>query len=112
MSGQTVEIDGIQYYTLLEKPPISSDKTSSSSPPILLCHALMANLHMWDSTVLALNTAGYTTLRFDHVGHNKTPPPPFQDPNRAFHMDTITQHMHQLVLFCNRPNDNYSCSRL
>ncbi|CAK1357127.1 hypothetical protein CB0940_11725 [Cercospora beticola] len=92
MTERTINIDGIQYYTLQEKPPGSQHHTD---PPVLLCHALMSNLHMWDSTVKALNRAGYTTIRFDHLGHNKTPPP--EDKNASFHMDDIARHMHELV---------------
>lgn len=92
MAERTINIDGIEYYTLQEKPPGSQHH---AYPPILLCHALMSNLHMWDSTVKALNRAGYTTIRFDHLGHNRTPPP--EDKNASFHMDDIARHMHELV---------------
>jgi pimeloyl-ACP methyl ester carboxylesterase len=74
----TLRIDSIDYHYLLEGPP--------NRPIILLIHALMSNLHMWDSTVRALNAANYQTLRFDHIGHthrhqqtpypNPTPPKP------------------------------------
>ncbi|KXT15698.1 hypothetical protein AC579_119 [Pseudocercospora musae] len=89
MSEKTVDLDGIKYYTLLEgsKP--------REEPPVLLCHALMSNLHMYDDTVKALNGAGYNTIRFDHIGHNKTPPP--KDEKVRYHMDDITRHMQAIV---------------
>lgn len=92
MTERTINIDGVDYYTLQENP---SGSQYRADPPILLCHALMSNLHMWDSTVKALNRAGYTTIRFDHLGHNRTPPP--DDKNASFHMDDIARHMHELV---------------
>lgn len=86
-----VELEGINYYTLFEQPT-NGDK---DTPCILLVHALMSNLHMWDATVKALQEAGYSTLRFDHVGHHNTPPA--HDASASYHMDDIARHMHQLV---------------
>lgn len=83
----TLQIDSITYNYLLEGPP--------KRPIILLIHALMSNLHMWDSTVLALNKANYQTLRFDHIGHNLTPPP--EDSSQPYTTETITAHVHTLV---------------
>lgn len=102
MAEQNVEVEGINYYTLLEGP----DNQASNAPCILLCHALMSNLHMWDATVRTLNAAGFKTLRFDHVGHHNTPAPQSKTTSQrrmsmggslAYHMDDITRHMHQLV---------------
>ena len=91
MTEKRVDIDGVDYYTLVEGPQ------SKHQPEqyVLLCHALMSNSHMYDRTVRALNDAGYTTIRFDHVGHNDTPAPSHN--NASYHMDDITRHMHQLV---------------
>lgn len=86
-----VEVEGVNYYTLLEEPTNGAE----GGPTILLIHALMSNLHMWDATVKALNEAGCRTLRYDHVGHRNTPPA--HDPERDYHMDDITRHAHQLV---------------
>lgn len=86
-----VELEGINYYTLLEEP-ISGSK---DAPCILLVHALMSNLNMWDDTAKALNEAGYRTLRYDHVGHHNSPPA--HDPEATYHMNDITRHAHQLV---------------
>jgi 3-oxoadipate enol-lactonase len=83
----TINIDGIAYNALLEGP--------KDRPVVLLIHALMSNLHMWDSTVHALNKANYQTLRFDHIGHNRTPPP--TDSSRTYSTEDITQHMHSIV---------------
>lgn len=90
MTETTVKIDGIEYYTLLEGPD-----APQKARPILLCHALMSNLQMWDDTVKALNEVGYSTLRFDHIGHRNTPPP--KDVNTSYHMDDIARHMHTIV---------------
>ncbi|EME46437.1 hypothetical protein DOTSEDRAFT_33049 [Dothistroma septosporum NZE10] len=91
MTEKRVDIDGLKYYAMVERP--SSRRRSERY--VLLCHALMSNLHMYDRTVKALNNAGYTTIRFDHIGHNNTRPPSEDD--ASFHMDDITRHMHQLV---------------
>ncbi|CAK3758776.1 Hypothetical predicted protein [Lecanosticta acicola] len=95
MAEQHVFLDGINYYTLLEQPPPGIQRKNET---ILLVHALMSNLHMWDHTVQTLLREGYTTLRFDHVGHNKTPPPRETEQNFSLHLDDITRHMHSLVL--------------
>ena len=86
-----VKIDSIEYYTLFEEPP----GAIRDSPVVLLCHALMSNLHMWDHTIPVLHKAGYSTLRFDHVGHHNTPSLP--EHGKALHMDDITRHMHQIA---------------
>ena len=83
----TIQIDGIAYHAILEGP--------KNQPVVLLIHALMSNLHMWDSTVPALTQANYQTLRFDHIGHGHTPPP--TDPSRAYSTEDITHHMHTIV---------------
>lgn len=90
MHEQTITIDTIPYYTLLEGPP--------NSPTIILIHALMANHHIYDSTVPILHKAGYQTLRYDHIGHNNTPPP--TDPNRnkqgEFTFDDFCHHLNRI----------------
>lgn len=87
MTTTTITIDGIAYHVILEGP--------KNAPIVLLVHALMSNNQMWDSTVLALNKANHRTLRFDHIGHNLTPPP--TDSSRSYSTEDITQHMHALV---------------
>lgn len=64
-------------------------------PLVLLTHALMSNSHMWASTVRALHASDYRTLRFDHIGHNRTPPP--TDPLRSYSTDDVVQHMREIV---------------
>ncbi|KAI7282481.1 hypothetical protein KC345_g3473 [Hortaea werneckii] len=88
-----VEIEGINYYTLLERPNTGS--AGEDAPCILLVHTLMSNLHMWDATVKTLTEAGYRTLRYDHVGHHNTPPA--HDASRKYHLDDLTRHAHQLA---------------
>jgi hypothetical protein len=44
-------------------------------PLVILSHALAADNHMRDSTVLAPHKEGYRTLRYDHIRHMRTPPP-------------------------------------
>ncbi|TKA67137.1 hypothetical protein B0A55_09323 [Friedmanniomyces simplex] len=86
-----VELEGINYYTLLEEP----SHGAPNAPCILLIHALMSNLHMWDATVQQLHATGHRTLRYDHVGHHNTPPA--HDPTVTYHLDDLTRHAHQLV---------------
>ena len=102
MTESNVDVEGINYFTLFELP----DSQDNNAPCILLVHALMSNLHMYDETVKTLHTAGYSTLRYDHVGHHNTPPPPSRTASErrmslggslAYHMDDLTRHMHQLV---------------
>ena len=87
MAAKTIEIDSIPYYTLVEGP--------QDGKLVVLIHALMANMEIWNSTVPALNKAGYKTLRYDHVGHNKTGPP--SDSNRSFHFDDFTRHIQHII---------------
>ena len=83
-----MEIDGFTFNVLHEG--------DASKPLVILCHALMDNLHMWDSTVVALHAAGFSTLRYDHVGHGQTSIPP---PDRVgqLHFDDFCRHIHQMV---------------
>ncbi|KAK3673360.1 hypothetical protein LTR78_006906 [Recurvomyces mirabilis] len=87
-----VEIDGINYYTLLEQPT----NARKDAPVVLLIHALMSSLRMWDATVKTLTTNGYRTIRYDHIGHNKTSAPA-KDQTQNFHMDDLTRHAHAIV---------------
>ena len=93
-------LDGIKYHVLFEGDP--------SRPLVVLVHALMANLHMWDSTVQALHGSGYATLRFDLVGHGRTPGPSFassamensggeKGDELRYHFDDFTRHIHEMV---------------
>jgi len=84
MPPQMTTISGHPFHILHEGP--------SSAPLVVLTHALMANLHMWDSTVQALHSAGYSTLRYDHVGHGLTPVP-----TQAYHFDDFTRHIHEMT---------------
>lgn len=101
MAESNVDVEGINYFTLFELP----DLQDKNAPCVLLVHALMSNLNMYDATVKALHAAGYSTLRYDHVGHHNTPPPQQKTTERrmslggplAYHMDDLTRHMHQLV---------------
>lgn len=83
-----MEIDGIRFHVLHEG--------DTSKPLVVLCHALMANLHIWDSTVVALHRAGFSTLRYDHIGHGKTSPPT-EDRVGKYDFDDYCRHIHQLV---------------
>ncbi|KAK5085297.1 hypothetical protein LTR05_004579 [Lithohypha guttulata] len=86
-----VPIDSISYYTILEGPP--------DGPLVVLIHALMANHRIYDSTVNTLHNLGYRTLRYDHVGHNLTPPPsdPKLNKQGAFHFDTFCHHLNKII---------------
>lgn len=57
----------------------------------------MANHHMWDFTVPALHSAGFSTLRYDHVGHNQTTFATPQAKERQYHFDDFTRHIHMIV---------------
>ena len=48
---------------------LPSIRSMEKRPFVLLSHALMADLRMWDSTVKALNEEGYDCVRYDHLGH-------------------------------------------
>lgn len=89
MTEHTLTIDSISYHILLSGPQ------DQHAPTILLTHALMSNLHMWDSTVASLNQANYRTIRFDHIGHDRTPPPP--EATHSYTTDDITRHMHAIA---------------
>jgi 3-oxoadipate enol-lactonase len=101
MAEKHVEVEGINYYTLFELP----DSQDKNAPCVLLIHALMSNLHMYDATVKTLHAAGYSTLRYDHIGHHNTPSPRNSTTERrmsisgqlAYHMDDLTRHMNQIV---------------
>ncbi|GAB7356472.1 hypothetical protein MBLNU459_g7235t1 [Dothideomycetes sp. NU459] len=94
MTERIIDIKGIEFYTLYEQPP----NAAQDAPLVLLSHALMSNHKMWDSTVSALNKAGYRTLRYDHIGHNKTPVPHSYSPTEPkYHFDDFTHHMRELV---------------
>ncbi len=88
MVEQSINIDQIGFNVLYEGDP--------ANPLVVLIHALMANLHMWDSTVKALHEAGFSTLRYDLVGHGGTSPPP-SDMVDSYHFDDFTRHIHELV---------------
>jgi 3-oxoadipate enol-lactonase len=88
MESQVVSVDSINFFVRYEGP---KDK-----PLIVLCHALMANHHMWDHTIPALHSAGFSTLRYDHVGHNKTTFATPQATEREYHFDDFTRHMHTI----------------
>lgn len=83
-----MDIDGIKFNLRHEGDP---DK-----PLVVLCHALMSNLHMWDSTVAALTKAGFSTLRYDHIGHGQTSTPA-ADQVGKIHFDAFCRHIHDMV---------------
>lgn len=82
-------IDSINFFVRHEGP--------KDRPLIVLCHALMANHHMWEHTVSELHSAGFSTLRYDHVGHNKTTFTTPQSASKEYHFDDFTRHIHALV---------------
>lgn len=88
MPSQLIPVDGIDFHAVHEGP--------TDAPLVVLCHALMANNHMWDSTVTALHAAGYSTLRYDQIGHGSTPAGqiPTSDP---WHFDYFTTHIRALI---------------
>ena len=87
-----VSVASIDYYTILEG--------SLNAPLVVLIHALMANHHIYDSTVIRLHAAGYRTLRYDHVGHNQTPPPkePSLNKQGAYAFDDFCRHINKIII--------------
>jgi pimeloyl-ACP methyl ester carboxylesterase len=57
----------------------------------------MANYRMWDYTIPTLHSAGFSTLRYDHIGHNKTTFETPQSAEREYHFDDFTRHIHIIV---------------
>jgi 3-oxoadipate enol-lactonase len=96
MVSRTMTIENISFHVAEEGPP--------DGPLVVLSHALMANNHMWDSTVLALHKAGYRTLRYDHIGHGHTPPPHASSSGSKSHFDDFTRHIRQLVELATAPS--------
>lgn len=89
MEAHTISFDSISFFC-----KHGGDKTK---PLVILSHALMANHHMWDDTVQALHAAGFSTLRYDHVGHNKTRFETRDAAERRYHFDDFTRHISMLV---------------
>lgn len=87
---RTIDIDSVPYYTISEGP---------GGPLVVLIHALMANHHIYDHTVQTLHQAGYRTLRYDHIGHNLTPPPtsPAQNKPGTFHFNDMCKHLNTII---------------
>lgn len=93
MAARTISIDDIQFNVLVEGP--------ASGPVVVLSHALMANLKMWDETVPALHSFGYRTIRYDALGHGKTScPSGLTKPS----FEDFTHHIHKLAKACAEDN--------
>lgn len=88
MPSEIITLDSIDFNVLIEG--------RENDPLVILSHALMANLHMWDSTVQALHAAGFRTLRYDHVGHGETVFSTPEAAEREYHFDVFVQHIHAL----------------
>ncbi|KAK3186001.1 hypothetical protein K4F52_005225 [Lecanicillium sp. MT-2017a] len=89
MAGQVVSIDSVDFFVKYEGP--------KGRPLIILCHILMANHHMWDPVVAALHSAGFSTIRYDHVGHGKTKFATQQAAEKEYHLDDFCRHIHEIV---------------
>lgn len=70
------------------------DEGPQSGPVVLLSHALMCSMRMWDSTVRALHAAGYRTIRYNHVGHGGSAPPQ----TMQWHFDEFAAHMRAILV--------------
>ena len=80
--------------------PLPGTRSIGKKPFVLLSHALMADLRMWDSTVKALNEKGYDCIRYDHVGHggkNGTGRKSEEWKGRRWHFDEFARHMKMIV---------------
>lgn len=89
MASQYISIESIRFHFKHE-----GDKTN---PLVILSHALMANHQMWDQTVQCLHKAGFSTLRYDHVGHNKTIFESLEAADKQYHFDDFTRQISLLV---------------
>jgi pimeloyl-ACP methyl ester carboxylesterase len=56
-----------------------------------------ANHRMWDYTIPTLYSIGFSTLRYDYIGHNKTTFETPQSTEREYHFDDFTRHIHIIV---------------
>ena len=111
MSSQFITIEDITFHILHEGPGTTAQDASSSSTSdqnpkkpislLVLSHALMSNLHMYDMLCPILHAAGYSTLRYDHVGHGMTKFPADTASTNAkksrYHFDDFTRHIHLLA---------------
>jgi len=89
MAARTISIDDIQFNVLVEGP--------ARGPVVVLSHALMANLRMWDETVPALHSFGYRTIRYDAMGHGEPScPSGLTEPS----FEDFTHHIHKIAKAC------------
>jgi 3-oxoadipate enol-lactonase len=97
-SGQNhipLTIDGIDfhiYFFLSSKPG-----RKSNNPFVVLSHALMADHHMWASTIHALTNAGYDVYTYDHIGHGMTGSQTQTWQDRGWRFDDFTLHIHEII---------------
>ena len=94
----THNIDGVDFHIIYDRS--STSTTQPKRRLVLLSHALMADHTMYDSTVQALNNAGYDTLRYDHIGHGGdagTGMKHAEWQGRSWDFDDFTRHMHSIV---------------
>ena len=96
------EVPGTEAYEIRKGDAVADEmevisETSRRPPFVLLSHALMADLTMWDSTVTALTNAGYDVIRYDHLGHGGTGKQKGEWKGRKWYFDDFTRHMHTIV---------------
>ena len=88
MAGQRISVEGIDFNVMHEG--------DHQQPLVVLMHALMSNLHMWDSTVKALHDAGFSTLRYDYPGHGNTAAPAANKAH-SYRFDDFVRHISDIV---------------
>lgn len=87
MHTLSVEVASVKHHVQLSGP--------AGAPLVVLAHALMSSLHIYDSTVKTLNAAGYRTLAYDQVGHGRTSAP---SPSTHLSFDDLTRNLHDIIL--------------
>ena len=64
---------------------------NEKGPAVVLCHGVGLDLHMWDQQVSALG-ADYEVVRYDLIGHGKTPSNPAD-----LNLDAFTRQLFALL---------------
>jgi 3-oxoadipate enol-lactonase len=88
-------IDGIDFHVYSFQS--SKPDRRSNHPFVVLSHALMADHHMWASTMFALTDAGYDVIAYDHIGHGMTGTQIQNWQDRGWRFEDFTLHIHEII---------------
>jgi 3-oxoadipate enol-lactonase len=89
-------IDGVDFHVYIFRSN-KTDKYGHACPFVVLSHALMADHHMWTSTIHALTAAGYDVYTYDHIGHGITGSQTQTWQDRGWRFDDFTLHIHEII---------------